>query len=92
MEIMIVSLFGRFECYFSLERKVTKSSRLHRLRCYGERLRCRLRTRFAQTAQSRFVFPLRGRSPAEAFKRTRCVLWGWPTPNVGCGVANQVQP
>ncbi|WP_417130445.1 hypothetical protein, partial [Parabacteroides faecis] len=27
----------RFECYFSLERKVTKSSRLHRLRCYGER-------------------------------------------------------
>ena len=63
-----VSIIVRFECYFSLERKVTKSSRLHRLRCYGERLRLK-NPKLASLKQrifpSRFVFPLRGRSPAE---------------------------
>ena len=33
----------RFIRYFSLERKVTKSSRLNRLGYSGQRLRCRLR-------------------------------------------------
>ena len=37
------SVFGRFECYFSLERKVTKSSRLNRLHCSGERLHSKIR-------------------------------------------------
>ena len=36
------SVFGRFECYFSLERKVTKSSRLHPLRYSASYVRCRL--------------------------------------------------
>ena len=31
-------------------------------------------------ASSRFVFPLRGRSPAEACQRTQSVLLGWPIP------------
>ena len=34
---------SRLFCYFSLERKVTKSSRLNRLGYSGQRLRCRLR-------------------------------------------------
>ena len=65
---MSVSHIARGECYFSLERKVTKSSRLHRLRCYGERLRLK-NPKLAALKQrifpGRFVFPLRGRSPAE---------------------------
>ena len=36
------SVFGRFECYFSLERKVTKSSRLHLSRYSASFVRCRL--------------------------------------------------
>ena len=79
---MNVSVIVRIECYFSLERKVTKSSRLHRLRCSGEKLRCRLRTRFAQTAQpphaSSFTFA--DAHPPKAFQRTQSVLWGLPIP------------
>ena len=79
---MNVSVISRCECYFSLKRKVTKSSRLHRLHCYGERLRCRLRTRFAQTAQppDASSFPFADAHPPKAFRRTRNVLWGWPIP------------
>jgi len=40
------------DSYFSLDGKVTKRSRLHRLHCYGRRLRCRIWTRFAQTADA----------------------------------------
>ena len=74
------SVFGRFECYFSLERKVTKSSRLHLSRYSASFVRCRLWTRFAQTAQPPGAlygyFSLR--SPNEAFHRTLCVLLGLP--------------
>ncbi|WP_293753667.1 hypothetical protein, partial [uncultured Parabacteroides sp.] len=49
--------------------------------CYGERLRLK-NPKLASLKQrifpSRFVFPLRGRSPAEAFPRKLCFLLGWP--------------
>lgn len=62
--------------------KPKKRSRLRRPRYSGERLRCRLRTRCAQTADapaaSSSTCALR--SPDEAFTRTQRVLWGWPIP------------
>ena len=74
------SVFGRFECYFSLERKVTKSSRLHLSRYSASFVRCRLWTRFAQTAQPPGAlygcFALR--SPDEPFHRTLNVLLWLP--------------
>ena len=49
------------DCYFSLERKVTKSSRLNRLGYSGQRLRCRLRNslRSDSAGSCRSVFALR---------------------------------
>ena len=49
------------DCYFSLERKVTKSSRLNRLGYSGQRLRCRLRNslRSDSAGSGRSVFALR---------------------------------
>ena len=74
------SLLIRSECYFSLDRKVTKRSRLHLVRYSASCVRCRLWTRYAQTAQPPGAlyrcFALR--SPDEAFHRTLCVLWRLP--------------
>ena len=74
------SIIIRSECYFSLDRKVTKRSRLHLLRYSASCVRCRLWTRYAQTAQPPGAlyrcFALR--SPDEAFHRTLCVLLGLP--------------
>ena len=49
------------DCYFSLERKVTKSSRLNRLGYSGQRLRCRLRNslRSDSAGSGRSAFALR---------------------------------
>ena len=43
------SVFGRFECYFSLERKVTKRSRLNRLHRLGLSKEAVLPLRMADT-------------------------------------------
>ena len=75
-----ISIIISFECYFSLDRKVTKRSRLHLVRYSASCVRCRLWTRYAQTAQppgahsGRFAL----RSPDEAFHRTLCVLLRLP--------------
>ena len=55
-------------CYFSLDRKVTKRSRLHRPGYFGKRLRSTSGTRFAQTAAALSApsFPFASRPPAEA--------------------------
>ncbi|WP_233545706.1 hypothetical protein [Parabacteroides sp. AM08-6] len=55
-------------CYFSLDRKVTKRSRLQRLGYSGKRLRSTSGTRFAQTAAalSASSFTFASRLPAEA--------------------------
>ena len=54
-------MFELVICYFSLERKVTKSSRLNRLGYSGQRLRCRLRNslRSDSAGSCRSVFALR---------------------------------
>ena len=43
MEIAMGSRFIKSECYFSLDRKVTKRSRLHLARYSASYVRCRLR-------------------------------------------------
>ena len=74
------SIIIKSECYFSLDRKVTKRSRLHLVRYSASCVRCRLWTRYAQTAQPPGAhygcFALR--SPDEAFRRTLCVLLRLP--------------
>ena len=94
------SIIIRSECYFSLDRKVTKRSRLHLLRYSASCVRCRLWTRYAQTAQPPDAlygyFALR--SPDEAFHRTLCVLLGLPIPiisqirQISRNTDKQVQP
>ena len=67
-----------FICYFSLERKVTKSSRLNRLGYSGQRLRCRLRNsltlrqrrlRTLRLCPSLDAHPLRPFQESSAFSR-----------------------
>ena len=66
MQRLVGSEFIRFECYFSLERKVTKSSRLNRLHCFGERLHSKIRN--SLRSNNGFSLPFR-LSPTRTFTR-----------------------
>ena len=70
------------DCYFSLERKVTKSSRLNRLGYFGQRLRCRLRNSLRSDSADSDAPPLPCLTPLRlgllescAFRDGRCRLF-----------------